>query len=78
MLYDYICPKCGSRKEIDAPYGERKVESPECESCGAEMRRNWGSFLYTQDSDRSDNISETSWLKQGMKKRFSGKTRIYY
>lgn len=78
MLYRFICPKCKNRKEISIPSNELKDYSAICDSCGNKMRRDWKSSLQVSESDRSENIEETSWLKEGMKKRFSGKSQIYY
>lgn len=78
MLYKFICPECGDRKEVDIPSAEIKNYKALCDSCGAVMRRDWKASLYTSESDKAENVVETSWLKQGMKKRFSGKSKIYY
>lgn len=78
MLYRFICPECKNKKEVNVPSNEIKSYLAVCDSCGGKMRRDWKASLQVSESDRSENVVETSWLKEGMKKRFSGKTQIYY
>ena len=78
MLYRFICPVCKKGKEVDIPAADIKGHVEICEDCGNPMRRDWRASLHISDSDKAENIAETSWLKEGMKKRFSGKSQIYY
>lgn len=78
MLYKFICPKCGAGKEVNISSNEIKNYVAVCDSCGENMRRDWKTSLHISDSDRAENVAETSWLKESMKKRFSGKSQIYY
>ena len=78
MLYKFICSNCGYKKEINIPSDKIKGYIAVCDSCGENMRRDWKTSLTISDSDRAENVAETSWLKESMKKRFSGKSQIYY
>ena len=43
MKYQFICPKCDKKKEIEMPISEYKSTGHKCE-CGTELKRDPNSF----------------------------------
>ena len=78
MRYNFICEKCGKTKEVEVPYTEKDKLTIICEDCNVPMRRNWKSAIFVSNDCKSDEIEETSWIKERMKVRPSGKTRAIY
>ena len=78
MRYNFICDKCKKTKEVEVPYTERDTVEVFCDDCKIPMRRNWKSAIFVSNECKSSEIEETSWLKERMKVRPSGKTRAIY
>ena len=77
MLYRFICPKCKETITINIPADELSKTEKVC-SCGTVMRRDWRTSVFVNESDRSDNIQDTSFINERLNIRPSGKTRSIY
>ena len=77
MLYRFICPKCKATQTVNVPADEISKTGLVC-SCGAVMRRDWKTSMFASESDRSENIQDTSFINERMNIRPSGKTRSIY
>lgn len=77
MLYRFICPDCKRTKTINVSADEISGTNVVCD-CGKNMRRDWKTSVFVAESDRSNNIQDTSFINERMKIRPSGKTRSIY
>ena len=77
MIYGFKC-NCGNRTQVNAPMSEAKNLHIVCDKCGKDMTRDFKSSIYVNENDRSDNVSDTSWVKEHMKIRPSGNVRSIY
>jgi len=78
MLYNFICPKCKERVSENVPSSEIKSLKVMCPKCDTEMRRDWKTIIKIGDGDKADEIHETSFIKERLKTRPSGKSRVFY
>ena len=78
MRFKYICNKCKSTETIDVPSSEEDKNIPVCINCGIPMRRDWRGNIAVSDECKAENIEETSWLKERMKIRPSGRTKALW
>lgn len=78
MLYSYICKKCNNKMEVDIRPEELNNFKPVCSECGSGMRRDWKAGITIGAGDRSDEIQSTSFAKERLKIRPSGKTQVFY
>lgn len=84
MIYDFICEK-NHHTEIKMSMKENIPGYIECSDCGEKAYRNWGdSAIHIPDYMRStgdankDTGTNLSYLKKCMKKRPSGREKIYW
>lgn len=78
MRFKYICNKCKSTEIIDVPSSEADKNIPICINCNIPMRRDWKGGISVSEECKSDNIEETSWLKERMKILPSGRTKALW
>ena len=78
MRFRYICNNCKSTETIDVPSSEVDKNIPICMLCGVPMRRDWRSNISVSEECKSDNIEETSWLKERMKILPSGRNKALW
>lgn len=64
--------------EVDIRPEELSSFKPKCPECGNEMRRDWKAGITVGAGDRSDEIQSTSFAKERLKIRPSGKTQVFY
>ena len=78
MRFRYICNNCKSTETIDVPSSEVDKNIPICMLCGVLMRRDWRSNISVSEECKSDNIEETSWLKERMRILPSGRSKAVW
>jgi len=78
MIYTYKCPECGKLKEENMTVDEMENAEVYCEECKVKMNRYWKAGIRVGEGNRSDDIQSTSFTKERLKIRPSGKTQIYY
>lgn len=78
MRFRYICSECKSFKTIDVPFSEMDKNIPLCENCNISMRRDWKGNISISEECKSDNIEETSWLKERMRILPSGRSKAVW
>lgn len=64
--------------EVDIRPEKLSSFKPECPECGNDMRRDWKAGITVGAGDRSDEIQSTSFAKERLKIRPSGKTQVFY
>lgn len=77
MIYTFKC-KCGNKKEIKCSMQEISSIPLKCEVCGGSMKREWCSSFIIPEHMKTENLQEMSYVKNILKKRPSGKDKIYY
>lgn len=78
MLYDFICPKCGEKLQVNVSSSEVKLLKPKCSNCGNDMRRNYKAIIQIGIGDSADEIHDTSYVKECLKTRPTGKSKVFY
>lgn len=78
MRFKYICNKCKDTKTIDVPFSKAEDTIPICNKCNIPMRRDWRGNISVSDDCKSENIEETSWLKERMKILPSGRRKAIW
>ena len=78
MRFRYICNKCKTLKTINVPSSEMDRYIPICENCNIPMRRDWKGNISVSEECKSDNIEETSLLKERMKVLPSGRSKAVW
>lgn len=77
MKYIFKC-SCGNKEEIECSMREIPSLKVPCGKCGKDMKRVWGSSFIIPEHMKSENSQEMSYVKNILKKRPSGKDKIFF
>ena len=78
MIYSFICSKCGNKVQKNVPVSEIKNIIVKCDNCGTDMRRDWKASIRVGLGDSASEIHETSFVRESLKTRPTGKSKVFY
>lgn len=78
MLYSYICRECGEHTTVDIPAADLAGHEEPCPRCGRRMGRSFRTAIRIGAGDGADDIQTTSFAKERLRVRPSGKRKVLY
>lgn len=65
-------------REVDCSMNEISDKEVTCNNCGKKMKRIWVSSFIIPEHMKNENTQEMSYVKDVLKKKPSGRGKIYY